>query len=481
MPRNRFLVPVTAPAREEAGDFRRSLGSTHMSRHKWDCWGQFAVAASVMVVAAMWSWTARGGNNNGFFGSAVGGVVVDTNGVLRAATVDETNKLSKARAEQAKQMPQDMGVATQWRKVSLRRLQEEFLARKEKAQSPLFTEEMEYLAGLTRIQYVFGYPEEKDIVLVGPAEPIKASANGHMVGTETGHPILQLDHLLVAMRTAEAAGREPISCSIDPTKEGIAAFNQIVGQTRRFDNTLGPRLEKAMGMQDVTITGVPGGSDFARTMVAADYRMKRLAMGFDKIPVRGLPTYLSMVTANSPAMPRWWMAPNYEAILKDPEGLAWELRGLGVKVMTEDTIFGADGNAKRTGKANPAAQKWADQMTSKYDELMVHYPIFGELRHMMIMAVVGALIVKNDLLKTASLDVTPLMTDRAITSRDDFPVPKKVPTIVSWDKQGGRYVVTASGGVEINSWKVADKTETSKTLGQGRQSATHSGSKWWWN
>jgi hypothetical protein len=204
-------------------------------------------------------------------------------------------------------------------------------------------------------------------------------------------------------------------------------------------------------------------------------------MGFDKIPVKGLGTYLSMVTANSPAMPRWWMAPNYDAILRDPEGLAWELRGLGVKVMTEDTIFAADGNAKRTGKANPAAQKWADQMTAKYEELSVHFPIFGELRNMMDMAVVGALIVKNDLLKTAGLDLSPMIGDRAVTTRDDFAVPKKVPTIVSYDKQGSRWVVTASGGVEINSWKVADKTETSATIGKARQSATHTGSKWWWN
>src|SRR5207237_270215 len=204
--------------------------------------------------------------------------------------VDELNQLAKARAEQLKRLPDDLKEAAPLRKVSLRRLQEEFTARKEKGQTPLFTEEMECLAGLTRIQYVFVYAEEKDIVLVGPAEPMKVSASGHMVGKQSGHPILQLEHLLVALRTAEAAGRQVISCSIDPTKEGIAAFNRIVGQTRQFDTGLAGRLEEAMGMQEIIITGVPTGSYFARTMVAADYCMKRLAMGFDKIPVRGLPT-----------------------------------------------------------------------------------------------------------------------------------------------------------------------------------------------
>src|SRR5207302_8101978 len=105
------------------------------------------------------------------------------------------------------------------------------------------------------------------------------------------------------------------------------AFNRIIAQTKRFDASLASNLEKAMGMQEVTVTGVPTSSDFARTMVAADYRMRRLAMDFDDIPVRGLPTYCSLVNVNSPAMPRWWMAPNYDAIRRDVEGLAWELRG----------------------------------------------------------------------------------------------------------------------------------------------------------
>lgn len=456
------------------------MSARNWVRRDWIRQGRLAVAAGLFLASVVWSVVAIGGFN-GNFGNQVGGVVVDTQGILRTATVDEMTKLAKARVEQLKQMPVDMNVATPLRKVSLRRMLEEFAARKAKAQMPLFTEDMEYLAGLTRIQYVFVYPEEKDIVLAGPAEPIKASPTGHMVGAETGHPILQLDHLLVALRTAEAAGREAISCSIDPTKEGIAAFNSIVGGVRRFDAGLVGRLEKAMGMQEVTITGVPLGSDFARTMVAADYRMKRLAMGFEKIPVRGLPTYLSMVTANSPAMPRWWMAPHYDAIHKDAEGLAWELRGLGVKVMTEDTIFGQDGNATRTGKTSPAAQKWADLMTQKYSDLTVHYPIFGELRNMMDMAVVGALLVKHDLFKKADLDLSPLMNDRAVAARDDFPVPKKVPTVVSWDKKGGAYVVTASGGVEINSWKVAEKAQTSKGLETPRKESVHAGSKWWWN
>ena len=63
--------------------------------------------------------------------------------------------------------------------------------------------------------------------------------------------------------------------------------------------------------QNITVTGVPNTSRFAQVMVAADYRMKRLAMHFDKAPVRGLPSFLDLMPASSRRLelPRWWLAP----------------------------------------------------------------------------------------------------------------------------------------------------------------------------
>ena len=85
---------------------------------------------------------------------------------------------------------------------------------------------------------------------------------------------------------------------------------------------------------------MPTTSHFARVLVAADYRMKRLAMGFEPSPVRGLPSFLEMLPVSgrgmSNMMPRWWLEPKYESVLRDADGLAWELRGGSVKAMTEE-------------------------------------------------------------------------------------------------------------------------------------------------
>src|SRR5258708_7851666 len=99
------------------------------------------VAAVAVVVALAWA-PGRALAGRVRFGNQVGGVVIDTDGILRAASVDELNQLAKARAEQLRQLPDDVNVATPLRKVSLRRLQAELMARKEKAQMPLVTEEM---------------------------------------------------------------------------------------------------------------------------------------------------------------------------------------------------------------------------------------------------------------------------------------------------------------------------------------------------
>ena len=75
----------------------------------------------------------------------------------------------------------------------------------------------------------------------------------------------------------------------------------------------------------ITVTGVPATSHFARTMVAADFRMKRLAMDFEPAPVDGMPSFLSMITGRGRGMknmmPRWWLAPNYEPLAETPT--AW--------------------------------------------------------------------------------------------------------------------------------------------------------------
>ena len=90
---------------------------------------------------------------------------------------------------------------------------------------------MQHLAGLTRLEYVFCYPESGDIVIAGPAEAWGEAPSGRMQGIESGRPVLELQDLIVALRAFPpgADNKKPfIYCSIDPTEEGLSRMHQFL-------------------------------------------------------------------------------------------------------------------------------------------------------------------------------------------------------------------------------------------------------------
>jgi hypothetical protein len=240
-------------------------------------------------------------------------------------------------------------------------------------------------------------------------------------------------------------------------------------------------IEESLGPQVISVTGVPATSHFAQVMVAADYRMKRLAMKFDRSPVAGLPSFLDLTRSRTGnMMPRWWLAPNYDPVAVDEEGLSFELRGASVKAMTEEEFVASNGAVQSTGKASATAQKWADNMTARYEELAAKEPIFGQLRNCIDLAVVGALIAKHRLTEKAGYSM-PILTAAERLPNDEFEAPKQVDSKASFVQKRGSWVISVSGGVLINPWLMLEKPQPSDRLAPVRADATAKGSEWWWN
>jgi len=421
------------------------------------------------------------GIGNTIFNRQVGGVLVNVDGVLANVDLRDRKGLAELRRKALARVPVEMSAAIELRMISLRALDEAVseLARDKKP----ITDDIRYLAGLQRVQYVFVDPENRDIVLAGPAEGWKVDDLGNVVGATTGRPVLQLDDLVVALRSADEARNGGISCSIDPTPEGMQRLQQYLSTKRTIGNP-GQTLreyEASLGPQQISVTGVPGSSRFASVLVAADYRMKRLAMKMDEPPVRGLPSYLDMAAPGGNMTPRWWLSPNYEALYRDGEGLAWELRGVGVKCLTAEDTFDTAGQRTSTGKARPMAQKWADNMTSKYEELAAREPIFAELRNCIDLAVVSALILKENLTARASCELPTLLGERRFAV-GAYNVPKQVDSKATAVKKGRNWVITASGGVMIQPWEMIQTSQASDQVASVRTRATSSRKNvWWWN
>jgi hypothetical protein len=411
----------------------------------------------------------------------VGGVAIDPTGMLKALTQAERASLQQEIVRQLQAIPEGMQAKTELRKVSLARL-EAALGRQAAGGEPI-PDALQCLGGLQRVRYVLVYPDQHDIVLVGPGEGWKVNSQGAVVGVDSGQPPLLLDDLLIALRALNNPRPNVISCSIDPSQEGRARLQGFVRQLRTIGNPAhtAQGIEAQLGPQEISITGVPATSHFARVMVAADYRMKRIGMGLEPAPVRGLPSFLQMAKAGSRGlsnmMPRWWLEPDYQPLASDAQELAWEIRGAQVKTLTENDYLAANGAREQSGKADPLSQKWADLMTRSYDQLAQAEPVFIELRNCMDLAVVAALIVTKDLPAKAGCQL-PLLLGKQPTA--ELPAPKQVASKAAVMPKGRVWMI-ACGGVQINPWEAMKKIERNESLASLRNQASMGNSANWWS
>ncbi len=430
-------------------------------------------------------------SSGGCFGrqQAVGGIAIAPDGALKNAEVGALRELQAARAQMLKQVPENLERHAELRKISLRRLEVAITEQQKNGKN--LDDAVRLLAGLQSIRYVFVVPEEHDIILAGPAEGWKVDAHGMVVGNTTGKPVLWLDDLLVALRTARQMKQAVITCSIDPTADGLKRLREHVAQLTTIGNAAetAQTIEQILGPQVISVGGVPDTSHFARVLVAADYRMKRIGMGFDPAPVVGMPSYLQMMKVGGRGMqnmtPRWWMVPEYGAVRRDAAGTSWELPDTTVKTLTEETFFGSDGTAEsRTGKTSTTAQRWADIMTAKYAELSTKEPIFAQLRNCMQLALAATLVVHGDLPAKAGHDF------RVLFSKDQLPAeehlaPRKIDTQVSFIKRGSSWILSASGGVQIEPARAMKQAQTSTSIaadaGQFKYPAGTTDLAWWWD
>ena len=390
----------------------------------------------------------------GGFGG-VGGISIDTDGIVR--NID--GAAAEALAKERQAALADAGLPTkpgELRKVSLARVVAA-VAEHAGKNRPLPVDLL-LLGGLERITHVFVDPDGHDIVLAGPCDKPAVDAAGTFVAAGSGRPLLLLEDLIVALRAIDGAREGGILCSIDPTPEGLDRLKAFLDKQA----VMGPAdamfrgMEEALGPQQVRVGGVPADSRFARVLVAADYRMKRIGMGLEPSGLKELPSYLSMVPAGgrTAALPRFWLEAEYDPIARDADELAWKLAGRQMKCLTESDLAARGGIRRGAGAADAAAEKWCAAMTKHYDALVAKQPVFGELVTCVDLAVVAALIKGRQLDARAGLDLAPLV-DPTRLPLPRYDTPTSVPTVATGIKKGTNWVLGASGGIQFQPWAFA--------------------------
>jgi hypothetical protein len=387
------------------------------------------------------------------------GVVVDANGVLAMRTFpDPTGEMIKARIAQAKQsLSADIQAVSKLRKVSLNRLEKAIEAQAAGDRKP--TEEMLKLAGLTRIQYVFYYPDSKDIVIAGPAEGWVNDLSGRTIGINSGRPTMELQDLVAALRTFAPGqkGGSIVGCSIDPTQEGLAKMQDFLrnmgGRATPNDTQyIVDGLRTNLGLQTVRIMGVDPSTHFAQVLVEADYRMKLIGIGLEP-PLVKMNTFIDKANAASAVngLIRWFFVPDYQCLRVAGDGTAMEMVGQAVKLVDENEVVLQGGQRRiAAGEKSRASTLFTTSFTQKYPEIAAKKPIYAQLRNLIDMTVVAAFIQQQDYYGQAGWQMPTFMSEEKFPIQT-YQAPVQVDTVVTSVWKGSRLMTPVAGGVTIQA------------------------------
>jgi hypothetical protein len=425
------------------------------------------------------------------------GVAIDAHGTLEVkAFPDPKGQLRAKRLAAAKQaLDADVQAKSKLRKVSLVRIEQavrECLA----AGKPL-DESLQVLAGLQRVQYVFCYPEQGDIVIAGPAEGWMPDGAGRMIGLTTGQPTLELQDLVVALRmfAPGKADRPFIGCTIDPSQEGLArltAFQKTIPRTvpERARASVAKKIEQgtrdALGMSNIRVFGISPNTHFARVLVEADHRMKRIGIGLEPPPIK-MATFLGTLrSARNGTLQRWWFQPHYDSIKVTKDRLGMELAGQGVQLLAEDLAIGPGGNLiNPTARVNQASRLFTTSFTKKYPEIAAASPVYAQMRNCIDCLLAAAYLQREDFYGHVGWRMSTLGDEKAVPTQL-FAAPKQVACNVNVIWKGSR-LLSPAGGVSVQPHLALTDERIQKDadgkLGKSYQALGDSMAKerWWWD
>jgi hypothetical protein len=426
------------------------------------------------------SWQENGTGEGEIQPFAINGVYIDAAGALHVgAAADKQHALAAVKtrglsgkgvgdAAHSQSSAEKSDAASDARKtsplryVSLPRL-EAAIANRQQAHQPLDAE-MLTLAGLQRVSFVLVYPETRDLVLAGPAGDWQAGAQGALVSSDTGRPVVRLDDLLVLMRRQRTGKGGAFGCSIVPRQEALAKTQEFLDASAQ--QPLEPwqrkawlgRLRDTLGVQDVAYFNISPDTRVAGVLLAADFHMKLIGMGLaDGVP--GIKSYLATVHLgkNGAAPPmnilRWWFSMPASTVEASAQHDIFALPQRSVQVLSENELLAARGRRVHTGQSDDLTKKFAESFTAQFPALVEKYPIYGQLERVFELALALAVIDREGLADQAGWTPT-LLLDGERLRLPRAKAARAVETVINHKVIGGRKIIAGiSGGVVVDGAK----------------------------
>lgn len=423
-----------------------------------------AISTALLVATPLFGQGQPGnGGQGGQNQQQAGGIFIDAEGVVRApATQQVSARLLKERRDAfaAGAYGGDLLTYSERRCISLVGLEAQCARQKN---GDALGADVKYLAGLQRIDYLFIDPDSHDVVIAGPAEGFAPDVQGRMRGLTTGRPPLHLEDLVVALNAA-FAGTGAIGCSIDPDPTRLASMGEFIRNNSSVTTPAGAakryqRMAEILGLQNVSLFGVPEDSHFAHVLVEADFRMKRISLGVEPSGVRGLRSHLALLQPNGNSIQRWWFIPFYDAIYASEDGTAYHLVGQRAQLLAQEELSSLSGERSNAAFTRATTEQFARMFTERFPDLAEHSPVFAQLQNLFDLAVIAALLRREDIPSNVGWPMQTFLDDaRGLVG--SYAVPRQVESESTFRKGGRGVVLGLVGGVTIEPDHLLRKFET---------------------
>jgi hypothetical protein len=364
------------------------------------------------------------------------------------------------------------------RAVSLRMLQQHLAGYASQGAVP---ESLRILGGLTQLDGFVIDRSRNDIVLFGPSAAAAAA--------------LQLDDFAVALRAARAGAAVP-GCSIDPDSLAVKRLVQTVTTifAPSYSGTEDERrcLWEAACSQPhhVRVLGVPPHSNFARTMVDADYEMKRMVDGCDSALPHGMQSLtqlrlnqaerqfkrgMAQTESAGVSMSRFWFYPGQIRFAYDSSIV--RLARCEVRLITEKQYIGHSGNYRDGGMRDALAGQFAMSFTDQFDTIAAQKPLYRKLQGLFRLVALAKALQYTSAPQQAGLDLSYLIeryrparvqVDSLLPGRSNYPIAEFTRQVAKGEE---RLLVRlpSCGGVSIDiavSKSNFERTQSIRALAQ---------------
>lgn len=410
---------------------------------------RWVIVAGLLLTALVPRASAQnGGGGNGNGGQFPGGILIAPGGLVNRANTGALPPaaMRQLRNQAKKSLNDDLNRSAKQRCVSLAGLDHVIVDRLSANQS--LTAEMRFLAGLTRIDFVI--VEQHDVILVGPASGFASSPDGRMVSVESGRPVLTLDDLLVALRSASAELH--VGCSMDPD---IGRLQEAMDWLKANSAPSTPadaraRMQRCVELQgewNVSTFGVPETSRMCLAMVEADYLMKRIAIGVENPGVRGLKSSLALARPNDNMMRRWWFTPRY-TLERTEDSRVFGLFGPRLQLYGREELINAHGDIVAANLTQPSSEKFAQLFSDRIDQLAEKVPAFADLQNIFDVLTAMAILMDAETNGRLTWELRALRDDQLLPTAV-YNVPRTTRPEINTKDSGSLIIGAFSGGVTI--------------------------------